>query len=434
MRTPRVTDKRSPEPDVSAMLRPPALAPFANRNFRTQWTGDLLTSWAFEMENLILGWYVLVETGSVQLLAAFGALLYVGTLVAPLIGILGDRLGHRSVLIGMRVVYTVLSASLMTLAFMGLLTPVLVLVIAGLVGVVRPSDLGVRGALIAHILPARQLMGAMGISRTTSDTARIAGSLAGAGLFAALGMGWAYVVVTAFYVAGLVLTCGVRIEDRVGVDGAPVIKPVRPSPLRDLGQGFLYVWRSPALLAGMCVAFLANLTAYPLSNGLLPYVAKDIYLTDQTGLAYLVAGFASGGLVGSLILSGAGARIPAGRMVLFFAVTWYIALAVFSQVSTFWAGFAALVVAGLSQSLSLVPLSVLLLKSSSEGYRGLVMGVRMLAIYGLPMGLLASGKLVEWFGFHVAALGYAVTGLVFVAVIWAIGHAHLWRRDAAANG
>lgn len=64
------------------------LAPFRIRSFRIQWPADLLTSCAFEMETLILGWYILVETRSVLLLSLFGALLYVGTLLAPLLGVL----------------------------------------------------------------------------------------------------------------------------------------------------------------------------------------------------------------------------------------------------------------------------------------------------------------------------------------------------------
>ena len=44
------------------------MAPFRVRNFRFQWPADLLTACAFEMETLILGWYVLVETGSVVML------------------------------------------------------------------------------------------------------------------------------------------------------------------------------------------------------------------------------------------------------------------------------------------------------------------------------------------------------------------------------
>ena len=50
------------------------------------------------METLILGWYVLVETGSVLLLTVFASLGYIGTLVAPMFGVIGDRIGHRDLL------------------------------------------------------------------------------------------------------------------------------------------------------------------------------------------------------------------------------------------------------------------------------------------------------------------------------------------------
>ena len=67
------------------MPLPSALAPFRIRGYRFQWPADLLVSWAFEMETLILGWYVLVETGSVLYLTIYGALLYGGTLIAPML-------------------------------------------------------------------------------------------------------------------------------------------------------------------------------------------------------------------------------------------------------------------------------------------------------------------------------------------------------------
>src|SRR5688572_32929797 len=92
------------------------------------------------METLILGWYVLVETGSVLLLTLFASLQYVGTLVAPMFGVVGDRVGHRNLLCGMRAAYTLLAATLMTLAFSGILSPVHVFVIAASMGLVRPSD------------------------------------------------------------------------------------------------------------------------------------------------------------------------------------------------------------------------------------------------------------------------------------------------------
>ena len=187
-------------PGAHALMRSALLAPFQVRSFRFQYPADLLTSWGGEMENLILGWYILVATGSVLLLTLFGSLQYFGTLVAPLLGLAGDRLGHRNVLCAMRVVYAMLAVLVATLAFSGWLSPAKVFVLAALGGLVRPADLAMRSALVAETIPSDRLIGAMGASRTTADSARIAGSLAGAGLFAAFGMGPAYLGITLVYV------------------------------------------------------------------------------------------------------------------------------------------------------------------------------------------------------------------------------------------
>ena len=104
---------------LSGVARSSALAPFQIRNYRFQWPADLLTSWAFEMETLILGWYVMAETGSVLLLTVFASLNYVGTLIAPMFGVIGDRIGHRDLLAMMRATYAVLATTLMTLALTG---------------------------------------------------------------------------------------------------------------------------------------------------------------------------------------------------------------------------------------------------------------------------------------------------------------------------
>ena len=61
------------------------------------------------MEQLILGWYILVETGSVLLLTLYASFGFVGTLVAPMFGVVGDRIGHRDLLAMMRATYAVLA-------------------------------------------------------------------------------------------------------------------------------------------------------------------------------------------------------------------------------------------------------------------------------------------------------------------------------------
>src|SRR6478735_12028888 len=112
------------------MVRISTLAPFRNRNYRLQWLADMFTSWAFEMEALVLGWYILVETNSVVLLTVFAALIYVGTLLSPVVGLAGDRHGHYRVLGAMRARYALLATVFTTMAFTGTLSPLAVLLVA----------------------------------------------------------------------------------------------------------------------------------------------------------------------------------------------------------------------------------------------------------------------------------------------------------------
>jgi predicted MFS family arabinose efflux permease len=405
------------------------LAPFRVRSFRFQFPADLLTSWGIEMENLVLSWYILVETGSVLLLTVFWALQYLGTLIAPMMGIVGDRLGHRSALCAMRAVYALLAAAVMMLAFAGVLRPEYIFVIVTLSGLLRPSDQAMRNALIAETLPADRLMATMGLSRATQDSARIAGSLVGAGLFAAFGMGAVYAVITSFYVLGFASTLGVG-GRRLPRHTTP---PIRPSVWRDLIEGFGYVWDTPCSLAALWLAFLVNLTAFPLTSGLLPYVAKDVYHIGRTGLGTLVASFAIGSLLGSVGLSLAGRVIRPARMMVIWAAGWYAMLMLFASMPGPETGRVMLVAAGIAQSFSLVPMSVLLLSSAGERFRGRVMGVRMLAIYGVPPGLLVAGVLIDRIGFAATALVYCAIGLMLTLVITLRWRAALWSFDYAAS-
>jgi len=417
---------------LSGLARPSALAPFRIRNYRIQWPADLLTSWAFEMETLILGWYVLVETGSVLLLTLFASLAYVGTLIAPMFGVVGDRIGHRDLLAMMRATYAVLAATLMTLALTGYLTPLYVLIIVTAMGLVRSSDIGVRGALVADIMPSDQLIGAISISRTTTDTARIAGALSGAALFAALGMGPAYVAIVSLYVLSTLLTLCVVASSKPHPVDEVADGALRRSPIRDLREGMAYVWTTPRMRAAIWIAFLANLTAYPLTNGLLPYIAREIYGTNQTGLGYLSASFAVGSLFGSIALSLIG-RIRVARLMIGATVIWYATLLVFAQMQSVPAAIACLMLAGFSQSLTMISIAVILMRTASEHFRGRVMGIRMLVIYSLPLGLLAAGSLIEEVGFAATATLYAATGLALMLAIVLHWRADLWHVHAPAN-
>jgi MFS family permease len=408
------------------------------RSFRFQWPADLLTSWAFEMETLILGWYVMVDTGSVLLLTTFGSLQQLGTLAAPMFGVLGDRLGGRTMLCVMRASYALLAASLMILSFADMLSPAYVLVVAALGGHRAPERPGDAQCPDRRHHPARSPDGAVGMSRTTMDSARVAGALAGATLSATLGIGRAYCLRHDLLPGEPRLTFGVS-------KGRPVPDPSagplpsrraamslpRPSSWREMLDGLLYVWARPTMLATMWLAFLVNLTAYPASGGLLPYVARNIYGADANGLGWLVAGFSFGALLGSIgmVVTG-GPRHPERSMVVYTAI-WYALLLAFGYVTTMTAGIAVLIVTGIAQSIAMISMAASLLRAADDRFRGRVMGVRMLAVYGMPLGLMAAGALVERIGFPGTITVYSVIGLALTGLIGAKWRASVWAHEAS---
>ncbi len=414
------------------LSRPGILSPFQVRAFRFQFPADLFTSWGTEMEVIVLGWFILVKTESVLLLTLYGALQYLGTLIAPGMGMACDRLGCRTVLTAMRAAYALAGLALMILAFAGALHPLYVFLLAAFSGLIRASDTGVRNALSAAILPPPQLMAGIGLSRITSDSARIAGALAGAAVYAAIGMAPACAVFAGFYGVGAVLTY------QVGPTAiqAPLTQPVssdRASAWSQMAEGMIHVWNTPPLRAAIWLAFLVNLTAWPWTLGLLPYVARTVLHAGQAGLGALAASFSTGALLGSLTVSLIGPRIQPARAMLVCAVVWHALLLVFAHMPSLAAACAALVLAGLAQSLSMVPMAVMLLHIAGPRFRGRVMGVRMLAIYGLPVGLLLSGVLIPALGFSQTAIVYCSIGMVTTLAIGWHWRGHLWPLNQPAN-
>jgi Na+/melibiose symporter-like transporter len=327
----------------------------------------------------------------------------------------------------MRAAYTLLGGLMSLLAFAGAVRPAWVLAIAAVSGLIRPSDQGMRNALVAATMPADRLMPTIAVSRITSDSARIVGALSGAGLFAVFGLGPVYLAITGFYGLGFALTLGVSRGSRRNFGSA-----ARPSVWRDLREGLAFVWDSPTSLAALWLAFLVNLTAFPLTGGLLPYVARDVYGMDQTGLGTLVASFAIGSVLGSLAVGLTGRALRPARMMIVFALGWYAALLVFVNLQSPFSGRLMLVVAGIAQALSLVPMSVLLLHSAGERFRGRVMGVRMLAVYGVPIGLLVAGWLIEQLGFVATASLYCGIGAGLTLLIALRWRAELWPAQSPA--
>jgi hypothetical protein len=276
-----------------------------------------------------------------------------------------------------------LAVVLTALVLAGLLAPVWVFVLGLLAGVVRPNDLVMRNSLIGETIPPPHLIGAVGMSRASTDSARVAGALAGAGLWSLLGLGQAYLAITALYLASFGLTLGESRRHPVPDPAAPPraialasFAMPRGSRFRELKDGLVHVVTTPTLHAAMWLAFLVNLTAYPLSSGLLAYVAQRVYLVDATGLG---------------------------------------------------SGMVALTLAGFVQSIAMISMTGTLLAAAGDQFRARVMGVRTLAVYGMPLGLIGSGLLIERIGYQFTVGACCAVGLLFTVYIGIRWRTSMWQ-------
>jgi sugar phosphate permease len=112
---------------------------------------------------------------------------------------------------------------------------------------------------------------------------------------------------------------------------------------------------------------------------------------------------------------------------------WFIAILLFGQTRSLPLGLVLLFVTGFVQSFCLTPLAAVMLRASSDEMRGRVIGMRILAIWGLPLGLVATGPIIAHLGITACTVLYASIGLAATLAIGYRWRRALWYPSAAAN-
>ena len=66
----------------------------------------------------------------------------------------------------------------------------------------------------------------------------------------------------------------------------------------------------------------------------------------------------------------------------------------------------------------MVSMSVILISQLEKHMRGRVIGIRILAIYGVPIGLMGTSYFIHMVGFQGTVNMYVVIGITLTAIIW----------------
>jgi MFS family permease len=387
-------------------------------------TAEAVSITGTRMSVIAVPWFVLQTTGS-ALLTGVAAAVEMGALVSTKIlgGPLVDRLGFRVASAGGDLVAGLALGLVPLLHVLGLLTFPLLLVLVGVTGLFRgPSD-NAKYAAVPDVAAAAGWSNerGAGLADSVHRFGTFVGAPAGGLLVAAIGAP-AVIAIDAltFLVSAAIVAVFVRLPARTATDpdtgtadpedAAPSGSTVRRY-LGELADGFRFVRRDPLLLAIVAMVTLTNLLDQALFAVLMPVWADERF-GSAAPLGIIAGTFGAGALVGSLLMSAYGERLPRRR-----AYAWAFLLGAVPRIFVLVApvGLWGIVVVSVLGGVLVGAINPLLGAAEFERapaeMRARVLGaVGGLAWAGIPLGGLVGGWLATWLG--------ATTGIVVIGVLY----------------
>ena len=392
--------------------------PLTIPNFRAYWLSRFAGTVAISAQGIIIGWQVYglareqlgysIERAA-SMLGLIGLVQFVPLfLLTPVVGLVADSYDRRWIVRGTTALLTVNALILGALTYAGELSLPALYIAATLVGVARAFSGPAYSALAPNLVPREVLPTAIAISTLAWQTGTIAGPSVG-GLLYAIHPDLAYATVAGLLVValGLIFLIG------------PVPQPPSQTdrhPLQRIVDGFRYVRENRLVLAtitlDLFVVLLAGATA------LLPIYARDILHVGATGLGFLAAAMGIGAAVASLWFSFRPMKHDVGVKMLVAVAIFAVAILTFGLSRSFALSFAALVVAGAADMVSVYVRTSLIQLHTPDAMRGRVSAVSQMTISASnELGEAESGLLASLLG-PVGAVVVGGVGALVITLGW----------------
>jgi predicted MFS family arabinose efflux permease len=398
-------------------------AALRHANFRYYLGGQIVSLVGTWMQSVSQPWLVLLLGGSPLQLGTVLALQYApAMLLAPLGGVLADRVDKRRALMMANAVASVEAAILFVLTITGVVQIWHVMLLAAALGMVNAVEMTVRQAFAAELVPREDLMNAIALNSASFNAARIVGPAVAGITIAFFGPALNFGVNAVSYLA--VIAGLWRIDpDRL----QPIERPERFGSVRSsLAEGLRYARRTPSVLWPLVM--LGGVAVFAMNfQTLLPLYARDTLQLGADGYGALFATMGAGSLVGSLTLAFLGSRRPLWSLILgggAFLVLFEIALGFTSSPLV---AFPLMAVLGLSAMLMVNTINVTIQNSVTNEIRGRVMSLYVMVFVGsAPFGGFFAGSMAELWG---PPAGFVIGGGLASVVVGVVA----WRHRVAAH-
>lgn len=386
------------------------LAPFQYGTFRALWSATLFSNLGGLVQTVGAGWMMATIARSDDMVALVQASTTLPVMIFSVAaGALADNFDRRRIMLTAQVLLLVISVALAAFAYLGVLTPWMLLGFTFLIGCGGALHNPSWQASMGDIVPRTDLPAAVALNSMSFNLMRSIGPAIGGAIVAAAGAAFAFIF-NAFSYCALILALW-RWQPQTTKSTLP-----REAFGPAMVAGLRYVAMSPNLLKVMFRGFLFGLSAIVIL-ALLPLVARD--LVKGTALTYgIMLGFFGIGAIGGA-LSSARLRELLGNewLVRGAFVAFALSCVLLSVSRSIWMSCIFLLPAGLSWVLALSLFNVTVQLSTPRWVVGRALALYQTATFGgMAAGSWLWGSVADDFGVPGALLA-AASVLLFGALV-----------------
>jgi MFS family permease len=420
----RVTSSASPAPLPAS--------PLAIADYRRFWLGRCAAVFAtsgmvvvlgYQLYDLARGPYGMSIKAAAFQLGLFGLAQFLPQILfAPIAGLVADRFDRRAVTALVTLFDVLIALALALGTWFSLLTLPLLFVMAALHGMVRTFIGPAQGSIAPNIVPAPLIPRAIAISAMAWQIGAVCGP-ALAGVLFAINPALPYALSAGLLVIAAISTARIR----------PVPPPpgnAHAHPLRQIGEGMVYVWRDRFLLGCVTLDLFAVLLGG--ATALLPVYARDIltwhgHPVGSYGLGLMRAMPSLGASVIGLVIARRPIEHDVGARMLLAVVAFGIATAGFGISRNFIVSLALLAALGAADMVSVFIRNTLVQLHTPDAVRGRVSAISGLAISASnELGEMESGLAAALLG-ATGAVVFGGLGAVLITVAWTFAFPELRR-------
>ena len=385
----------------------------SHRNFRLFFFGQGLSLIGTWLQQVAMSWLTYRLSGSALLLGVVTFCQYIAVLLlAPVAGVLADRVDRRRALLITQSVMVTQALILTALTATGKVAVWHVAALALVLGCASAFDIPLRHAMIARLVGDRaHLPNAIALNSLLINCARVVGPALAGILIAAVGEAACFGLNALSFGAVLYALTQMR---------WPVARTPAPP------AGWLASWLEGAksafgfrpIRAALLLIALISSTVGTYST-LMPVFAKDVFGGDAHTLGMLLSAAGGGALLSALYLASRHTTRGLDRVILVAGAIASLAMLAFAYSTRFALALPLLVVLGAGLIAAQASIQTLVQTLVDDDKRGRVMSLYTMAFLGmLPFGNLAAGAVARYAGVATAFTLNACVCLAGLLVFW----------------